>query len=78
MDAEGNIYEIPDEQKDDPVTKEDVARLDGFLRGRAEADRIRHEKFEEKKGKLVWDSQRQGTYRKNQTIGGMSVEQTSE
>lgn len=69
MDAGFNIYEIPEEQQVEPdqVTKEDVARLQGFLKGRAESDRQKHEKVVEKiekRGKLVWDSQTQGTYRK--------------
>ena len=71
MDAGGNIYELTDEQRavldgtvadgltDEQVStlKQDVARLDGFMRGRAESDRGAHEK-------LVHDSSKYGTYRK--------------
>lgn len=73
MDARGNIYELSEkekatlqayfESKDSTRLKEmriaeDVGRLDGYLRGRAESDRRKHEK-------LVHDSKKQGTYRKN-------------
>ena len=67
MDAQGNIYPVSDLSKDQhdlAVQNEDIARLDGFLRGRAEADRVRHEKFESKHGTRVWDPATQGTYRK--------------
>lgn len=37
MDPNGHIYEGTVEK---PVTLEDAARLDGFLRGRAEADEL--------------------------------------
>jgi len=40
MDSQGNIYPLSDlsvDQIDKVETKEDIARLDGFLRGRAEA-----------------------------------------
>ena len=68
MDAGGNIYELDSEQKawigGDALTekqvaqvREDVARLDGFLKGRAESDRRAHER-------LVHDSKKEGTYRK--------------
>ena len=36
MDPKGHIYEGTDEK---PVKPEDAARLDGYLRGRAEADK---------------------------------------
>lgn len=39
MDARGNIYEGTE---DDPVTPEDKARLDGYLKARAEADLAAH------------------------------------
>jgi hypothetical protein len=35
MDPKGHIYEGTDEK---PVKPEDAARLDGYLKGRAEAD----------------------------------------
>lgn len=71
MDAGGNIYELTDEQTKtmkeaweagihdamSAQASEDVARLDGFMRGRVEAARSAHEK-------LVWDSTKDGTYRK--------------
>lgn len=37
MDAEGHIYEAPEGD----VPAEDKARLDGYLRGRAEAEKLR-------------------------------------
>jgi hypothetical protein len=36
MDPRGNIYEGTEEN---PVKPEDAARLDGYLKGRAEADK---------------------------------------
>ncbi len=63
MDAGFNIYEMDEEQTralKDGVTEKidaaqlakleaDVARMHGYLKGRAESDRSAHEK-------LVWDS----------------------
>lgn len=71
MDASGNIYEIPEDKNPEPdpvVTKEDVARLEGFLKGRAEADRARREKHLKRHETLVWDSAAKGTYRKSDHI----------
>ena len=38
MNADGHIYEIPADMKVEPAVATDAARLDGYLRGRAEAD----------------------------------------
>lgn len=40
MDPYGHIYEIDEEGES---TREDVARLEGYLRGRAESEKAAHE-----------------------------------
>jgi hypothetical protein len=46
MDPKGHIYEGTDEN---PVKPEDAARLDGYLKGRAEADKkTQMEKLEQR------------------------------
>jgi hypothetical protein len=44
MDASGNVYELDEVDSEELLAqqREDVARLDGFLRGRAEGDRVDH------------------------------------
>ena len=76
MDAEFNIYELSDKEKENPTPEvvEDAARLDSYLKRRAENDRIKREKFTARHGKLIWDSQQQGTYRKNQVTSEDSTE----
>ena len=47
MDPVGNIYPIPDDEHDEKELaqlREDIGRLDGYLRGRAEADAGKREK----------------------------------
>lgn len=86
MDSSGDIYELSDEQKkilsgeevidisNEEIieTKEDVARLDGFLRGRAEGSKSRrHEK-------LVHDSSGGKTYRKESGVAPRQLDISNE
>jgi hypothetical protein len=75
MDSSGNIYPLSDlseDQLDKVEIVEDVARLDGFLRGRAEAVKLyRARKYET----LVFDSSGGKTYRKDNTMGIENVEE---
>lgn len=71
MNPEGTIYplsDVPIDELESPEVKEDVARLDGFLRGRAERDAIRRQKYLEKNGVQVWDSRTKGPYRKEPVV----------
>ena len=71
MDAGHNIYEISKDElsamseEQLQSMKEDVSRLDGYLKGRADSDRPKREKHE----RVFWDSATQGTYRKGEHHG---------
>jgi hypothetical protein len=70
VDTSGNIYEVTDIMRtalSEAEVSEDQARLDGYLRGRAESDRPKREVHLSKGRKfetLVHNSTRGGTYRK--------------
>ena len=68
MDSQGNIYPLSDlsvDQIDKVETKEDIARLDGFLRGRAEAVKLRAAAGPRRHERLVHDSRNSGTYKRS-------------
>lgn len=59
MDPRGNIYNVEDTRERDKrdkaalaqIQREDEARLDGYLKARAEADKERHRAFLEEEAK---------------------------